>query len=94
MPAISLPALEHHLEASLLELQKLELTRPSLPTAMARAKAGQRIDELLDAIGELHRQIDTSPAETLEDAAVKLRRLEGGNPAFCDLPLEGLEFPL
>ena len=39
---------------------------------MARAEAGQRIDELLDAIAELQRMIDTSPAETLEDAAVRL----------------------
>ena len=49
--------------------------RPGLPTAMARAAAGQRIDELLDAIAELQRMIDLSPAESLEDAAVKLRRL-------------------
>ncbi len=49
MPATSLPALEHHLEASLLELQKLELARPGLPTAIARAEAGQKIDDLLDA---------------------------------------------
>jgi hypothetical protein len=39
---------------------------------MARAEAGQRIDELLDAIAELQRMIDASPAVTLEDAAVKL----------------------
>ena len=43
---------------------------------MARAEAGQRIDELLDAIAELQRRIDVSPTETLQDAAVKLRRLE------------------
>ncbi len=42
---------------------------------MARAEAGQKIDDLLDEIAELQRMIDTSPAETLEDAAVKLRRL-------------------
>ncbi len=56
-----------------------------MPTAMARAQAGQRIDELLDEIAELQRMIDTSPAETLQDAAVKLRRLEAyverGQPA-------------
>ncbi len=38
---------------------------------MARAEAGQRIDELLDVIAELQRMIDMSPAETLEDAAVR-----------------------
>ncbi len=71
MPATSLPALEQHLEARLLELDKLHRERPSLPTALARAEAGQRIDDLLDAIAELQRMIDASPAETLEDAAVK-----------------------
>ena len=70
-----LPTLEQHLEARLLELEKLHRTRPALPTALARAEGGQRIDELLDEIAEIQRMIDTSPAETLEDAAVKLRRL-------------------
>ena len=74
MPATSLPAREQHLEARLLELDKLHHSRPGLPTAMSRAEAGQRIDDLLDEIAELQRMIDTSPAETLEDA-VKLRRL-------------------
>ncbi len=85
MPIASLPALEHHLEARLLELEKLHRSRPALPTAMARAEAGQTIDDLLDEIAELQRMIHTSPAETLEDAAVKLRRLEAylehGQPA-------------
>ncbi len=75
MPATSLPTLERSLEARLLELDKLHRERPSLPTAMARAEAGRKVDDLLDAIAELQRLIDTSPAETLEDAAVKLRRL-------------------
>ena len=85
MPNALLPALERHLGASLLELEKLHQVRPNLPTAMARAEAGQRIDDLLDEIAELQRLIDTSPAETLADAAVKLRRLgayiEEGQPA-------------
>ncbi len=85
MPATSLPALEQHLEARLLELDKLHQTRPGLATAMARAEAGERIDDLLDEIAEIQRLIDTSPAESLEDAAVKLRRLgayvEEGQPA-------------
>ena len=85
MPATSLPTLEQDLEARLLELDKLHRARPSLPTAMARAEAGQRIDDLLDGIAELQRMIDASPAESLQDAAVKLRRLgayvERGQPA-------------
>ena len=47
-------------------------------------EAGQKIDRLLDAIAELQRMIDASPAVTLEDAAVKLRRLGAyvdGQPA-------------
>ena len=84
MPATSLPALEQDLEARLLELDKPLRERSHLPTAMARAEAGERIDDLLEEIGELQRMIETSPAETLEDAAVKLWRLGayvGGQPA-------------
>ena len=43
--------------------------------ALGRAGAGQRIDELLDEIAGLQQEIMLSPAETLKDAAVKLRRL-------------------
>ncbi len=53
--------------------------------ALARAGAGQRIDELLDEIAELQQLIDNSLAVTLQDAAVKLRRLsvcvDSGRPA-------------
>jgi hypothetical protein len=99
MPATSLPALEQHLKARLLELDKLHRERPSLPTALARAEAGQRIDDLLDEIAELQRLIDTTPAETLGDAAVKLRRLgayvEQGQPARlpagADLSADGCD---
>ncbi len=55
--------------------------------ALGRAGAGQRIEELLDEIAELHQEIMLSPAETLKDAAVKLRRLsvylETGSPRGC-----------
>jgi exonuclease VII large subunit len=85
MPSASLPALEQRLEACLLELDRLHRERPQLPTALTRAKAGQRIDALLDKIAELQRMIDTTLAETLQDTAVKLRRLsayvEQGQPA-------------
>ncbi len=85
MPAASLPTLEKRLETRLLDLDKLHRERSHLPTAMARAKAGQTIDDLLDEIAELQRRIDVSPTETLQDAAVKLRRLgvyvDRGQPA-------------
>ncbi len=75
MPAPDLPALEQRLTASLLEMEKLSEARPSMPNALARADAGRQIDELLDEIAELQREIMLSPAVTLQDAAVKLRRL-------------------
>ncbi len=85
MPAPDLPTLERRLEACLIGLERLYQARPSLPDALARAGAGQRIDELLDEIGELEREIALCPAVTLQDAAVKLRRLsvylEGQEPA-------------
>ncbi len=75
MPIASLPDLEQRLETCLLELEKTHLSRPSLPTALARAEAGRRVDELYEQMVELQEQIDASPTETLQDAAVKLRRL-------------------
>ena len=85
MPAADLPALETRLEACLIELERLYEARPRMSDALARAGAGQRIDELLDEIAELQWQIEDSPAVTLEDAAVKLRRLsvcvDSGRPA-------------
>ncbi len=58
---------------------------PCRSSTSCRAEAGWRIDDLLEEIAELQRLIDTAPPETLEDAAVKLRRLEAyverGQPA-------------
>ncbi len=85
MPTADLPSLETRLEACLIELERLYEARPRMSDALARAGAGQRIDELLDEIAELQQSIDNSPAETLQDAAVKLRRLsacvDSGRPA-------------
>ncbi len=75
MLAPDLSVLERRLTARLLELERLYQARPGLPDALARAGAGQRIDELLDEIGELERQIVLARASTLADAAVQLRRL-------------------
>ncbi len=75
MPAADLPALEQRLEACLIELERLYEARARMSDALARAGAGQRIDELLEEIAELQQEIMLSPAVTLQDAAVKLRRL-------------------
>ncbi|MEE8227319.1 MAG: hypothetical protein V3R30_10885, partial [Kiloniellales bacterium] len=63
MPAPNLPALETRLEACLIELERLHQVRPSLPDALGRAGAGQRIDELLDEIAVLQQEVEKSPAE-------------------------------
>ncbi len=75
MPAADLPSLETRLEARLIELERLYEARPRMSDALGRAGAGQRLDELLDEIAELQQEIMLSPAVTLQDAAVKLRRL-------------------
>ncbi len=75
MPAADLPSLEQRLEACLIELERLYEARPRMSDALARAGAGQRIDELLDEIAVLQQEIDNSLAVTLQYAAVKLRRL-------------------
>ena len=41
MPAADLPALEAHLEACLIELERLHEARPRMSDALARAGAGQ-----------------------------------------------------
>ncbi len=41
----------------------------------SRPTRSRRIDELLDEIAVLQQEVEKSPAETLQDAAVKLRRL-------------------
>ncbi len=85
MPNPDLASLERRLEARLLELAELQTSRPHLPDALARADAGRQVDELLEEIAELQQSIESSPAETLQDAAVKLRRLsvciDSGRPA-------------
>ena len=73
MPASDLASLEQHLEACLLDLDALQRERPHLPNALARADAGQQIDELLEEIVKLQQSIDNGPAVTLQDAAVWIR---------------------
>ncbi len=66
MPAADLPSLEQRLEGCLIELERLYEARPRMSDTLARAGAGQRIDELLDEIAELQQEIMLSPAVTLE----------------------------
>ncbi len=75
MPAADLPSLETRLESRLIELERLYEARPRMSDALGRARAGQRIDELLEEIAELQQEITLRPAVTLQDAVGKLRRL-------------------
>lgn len=72
---MSLAQIERQLEARLLELDALQRRRRDLASPMARSEAGQAVDDLLMEIGELQQAIDAAPTVTLQDAAVKLRRL-------------------
>ena len=77
--------LERELEALLVEYDCLSRAWPKEPGAVARAEIGRKVEGALVRIGELQNAIATSPARTLADAAVKLRRLDalldGEDPA-------------
>jgi len=77
--------LERELKALLVEYDSLSRAWPKEPGAVARAEIGRKVEDALERIGELQYAIATSPADTLADAAVKLRRLDalldGEDPA-------------
>ncbi len=82
---VPLVELESELEALLVEYESLSRAWPKEPHAVARAEIGRKVEDALTRIGELQYAIATSPARTLADAAVKLRRLDalldGEDPA-------------
>ena len=49
-------------ETKISPLERLHQIRPGLPTALARAEAGQRIDKLLEEMVEFQQEIDAGPA--------------------------------
>ncbi len=84
-PGAGLVELERELEALLVEYESLSEAWPKEPHAVARAEIGRKVEDVLARIGELQFAIATSPADTLADAAAKLRRLDalldGEDPA-------------
>ncbi len=82
---VTLVELESELEALLVKYESLSRAWPKEPHAVARAEIGRKVEDALERIGELQHAIVTSPARTLADAAVKLRRLgallDGEDPA-------------
>ncbi len=84
-PGAGLVDLERELEALLVEYDSLSRAWPKEPHAVARAEIGRKVEDALARIGDLQCAIVTFPADTLADAAVKLRRLgallDGQDPA-------------
>ena len=82
---VTLAEVESELEALLVEYESLSRAWPKEPHAVARAEIGRKVEDALTRIGDLQYTIVTSPADTLADAAVKLRRLDalldGEDPA-------------
>ena len=46
-----------------------------MPGALDRARMGDRIEQIFERIADIQQIIATTPASTLDDAAVQLRRL-------------------
>ena len=82
---VTLAELESELEALLVEYESLSRAWPKEPHAVARAEIGRKVEDALARTGDLQCAIVTFPADTLADAAVKLRRLgallDGQDPA-------------
>ena len=68
-------AMEGELKRLLIRSEGLRAAWPKGRTAVDRARIGREVDDTLDRISELHRQIVTTPAHTLAGAAVQLLRL-------------------
>ncbi len=89
---VSLVELESELEALLVEYESLSLAWPKEPHAVARAEIGRKVEGALARIGELQCAIATTPARTLPEAAVHLRRLAALFEGWDD-PLRRLLLP-
>ncbi len=74
-PGAGLVDLERELEALLVEYESLSRAWPKEPHAVARAEIGRKVEDALARIGELQYAIATTPARTVPEAAVHLRRL-------------------
>ena len=75
-PDAALLAMEGELERLLMRWEDLRAAWPKGRTAVERARLGRKVDDTLDRISDIHRQIVTTPARTLAGAAVQLRRLQ------------------
>ena len=74
-PGAGLVDLERELEALLVEYDSLETAWPNGRHALVRAKIGRQAADALVRIADLQHAIATTPARTVPEAAVHLRRL-------------------
>ena len=91
-PSAGLVDLERELEALLVEYESLSRAWPEEPHAVARAEIGRKVEGALARIGELQYAIATTPARTVPEAAVHLRRLAALFEGWDD-PLRRLLLP-
>ncbi len=91
-PGAGLVDLERELEALLVEYDCLSQAWPKEPGAVARAEIGRKMEGALARIGELQHAIVTTPARSLAEAAVHLRRLAALFEGWDD-PLRRLLLP-
>ncbi len=88
----TLVELESELEGLLVEYESLSQAWPKEPHAVARAEIGRKVEDALARIGELQHAIATTPARTVPEAAVHLRRLAALFEGWDD-PLRRLLLP-
>ncbi len=84
--------LERDLEVLLVEYDSLSRAWPKEPRAVARAEIGRKVEDALERIGDLQYAIATTPARTVPEAAVHLRRLAALFEGWDD-PLRRLLLP-
>ncbi len=89
---VTLAELESELEALLVKCESLSRAWPKEPHAVARAEIGRQMEDALTRIGELQHAIATTPARTVPEAAVHLRRLAALFEGWDD-PLRHLLLP-
>jgi hypothetical protein len=84
--------MERELTRLLIEYDELETAWPNGRHVLARAEIGRQVEDTLARIDELQHAIATTPARTVPEAAVHLRRLAALFEGWDD-PLRRLLLP-
>ncbi len=91
-PDVSLVEMERELTRLLIEYDELETAWPNGRHVLVRAKIGRQATDTLLRIADLQHAIATTPARTVPEAAVHLRRLAALFEGWDD-PLRRLLLP-